>query len=120
MLEYRELKIRITADPAGGFKTYAEGPSGTASGTFQAPFSDLELGKLIGKIGRPRQDARSGHAPDLDLVARFGGDLFNALFRERIRDLYRDSLPGSSERGKALRITLALTEAPALMGLPWE
>ena len=120
MLEYQELKIRITADPEGGFKAYAQGPNGNASGTFQAPFSDFELGKLIGKIGRPRQDARSGDAPDLELVERFGGDLFNALFRERIRDLYRDSLTSAESHDKGLRVTLALTEAPVLMRLPWE
>lgn len=120
MHEFRELKIRITPDGAGGFRTVAEGPKGEAKGAFEVPFLDLELGTLIGKVGRARQNARSGALPDLQLVKGFGGKLFDALFQEKIRDLYRDSLTSSQEQGKRLRITLALTDVPLLMQIPWE
>jgi CHAT domain len=120
MHEFRQLKIRITPDGAGGFRTVAEGPTGEAHGTFEVPFSDFELGNLIGKVGRARQNARSGALPDLDLVKGFGGKLFDALFREKIRDLYRDELTSSQQQGKRLRITLALTDVPMLMQIPWE
>ena len=120
MHEFRQLKIRITPDGAGGFRTDAEGPTGEAHGTFEKPFTDLELGTLIGKVGRARQDARSGVSPDLALVKDFGGKLFQALFREEIRDLYRDELRSSQEQGERLRITLALTDVPLLMQIPWE
>jgi CHAT domain len=120
MHEFRQLKIRITPDGAGGFRTDAEGPTGEAHGTFEKPFTDLELGTLIGKVGRARQDARSGVSPDLALVKDFGGKLFQALFREKIRDLYRDELRSSEEQGERLRITLALTDVPLLMQIPWE
>jgi hypothetical protein len=120
MHEFRELKVRITSDTAGGFRTLAAGPTGEAEGTFAAPFSDFELGTLIGKVGRARQNARSGISPDLELVKGFGGKLFDALFHDRVRDLYHDSLTATRAQGKRLRITLSLKDVPQLMQIPWE
>jgi hypothetical protein len=122
MLEYRELRIRITKDAAGGYRTYAEGPSGIASGVFMPPFSDEELDGIVGEIsdqvGRARK--RRAETPDSALVKHFGGVLFDALFEDEIRDLYNGSLRAAADQGKGLRLTLALKDAPKLMLVPWE
>jgi hypothetical protein len=121
MYEYRELRIRIERDAAGTFKTYAAGPSGETSGEFTLPFSDLELENMLLRIsGQLARGVRRVETPETSLVTDFGGKLFGALFQGRIRDLYHDSLAGAEAQGKGLRITLALTDVPELMQLPWE
>ena len=121
MHEYRELKIRIERAGDGGFRTFAVGPSGEASGSFVLPFSELELEnvllRLSGQVGRR---TRRVETPELSLVTSFGGKLFDALVQGRVRDLYHDSLAGARAQDKGLRITLALTDVPELMQLPWE
>jgi CHAT domain-containing protein len=121
MYDYRELRIRIERDAAGGFKTYASGPSGETSGTFTLPFSELELENMLLRIsGQVARGVRRVETPEASLVTGFGGKLFEALFQGRIRDLYHDCLAGSQAQGQGLRITLALTDVPDLMQLPWE
>jgi hypothetical protein len=122
MLEYRELRIRISADGVGGFRTHAEGPTGVCSGEFVPPFDDDELDEILelisGQVGRQR--TRRVEAPDYALVKHFGEVLFDALFDGEIRDLYHDSLRAAHDQRKGLRITLALTNVPRLMLVPWE
>jgi len=114
--EYRDLKIRIERNPAGGFKTYAAGPAGETSGTFELAV-DGELMETVAKLGRR---VRGGGTPEDTLAKSFGATLFDTLFRGRLRDLYHESLSGAQAQGKGLRITLALTDVPELMQLPWE
>lgn len=122
MLEYRELRIRITGDSETGYRTYAEGPSGHASGVFVPPFTEQELGEIVGEIsdqvGKARK--RRVEAPDVALVKHLGESLFDALFEDEIRDLYNGSLRAAEDQGKGLRLTLALKDAPNLMLVPWE
>jgi len=114
VLEYRELKIRVERNPLGGFRTYAAGPTGEAAGAFDLAL-DADLMGSVYELGR-----RVRRAPAGSLAEDFGGKLFDALFRDEIRDLYHESLSRAQTQGKGLRITLALTEVPELMQLPWE
>jgi hypothetical protein len=122
MLEYRELKIRISRDAAGGYRTYADGPTGTASGSFVAPYSSEELDDLLreisGQVGQARK--RRVEAPDTARIKHFGGVLFDALFEDDLRDVYSASLRAVEDQGKGLRVTLSLKDAPELMLVPWE
>jgi CHAT domain len=119
--DYNELRIRIERSGAGGFKAYATGPSGETSGDFTLPFSELELENMLLRISsHVARGVRRVETPESSLVTAFGGKLFEALFIGRIRDLYHDSLAGARAQGKGLRITLALTDVPELMQLPWE
>jgi drug/metabolite transporter superfamily protein YnfA len=51
---------------------------------------------------------------------RFGGNLFGAVFQDRVRDVYHGALSQAEQEGRGLRITLYLTEVPELMHVPWE
>lgn len=119
MHEYCELKVRIERE-ADAFRVAATGPSGEATGTFEVPFSQVELENLVLRVSRPRQTVRRIDSPEMELVRRFGNELFNSIFQARIRDVYRDSYAQARAEGKGLRITLALGDAPDLMNLPWE
>jgi hypothetical protein len=114
VLEYRELKIRVERNPLGGYRSYAAGPTGEAAGAFDLAV-DPDLMESVYELGR-----RVRRAPADTLAQDFGAKLFDALFRDDIRDLYHESLSRTQTQGKGLRITLALTEVPELMQLPWE
>ena len=122
MLEYRELRIRISRDPAGEYQTYAEGPSGNASGHFTPPYAKGELNGFLGEISDQVGSARKRRAesPDTARVRHFGGMLFDSLFENEIRDLYNGSLRAAEDQGKGLRLTLSLKDVPELMLVPWE
>ncbi len=120
MHEYCELKVRIERSDDQAFRVAAAGPSGEATGTFQVPFSQVELENLVLRVSRPRQTVRRIDSPEMELVRRFGNELFNSIFQSRVRDVYRDSYAQARAEGKGLRVTLALGDAPDLMNLPWE
>jgi hypothetical protein len=84
------------------------------------PISEVELENLVLRISRPRQTVRRIDSPEMELVRRFGNELFDSIFQSRVRDVYRDSYAQARAEGKGLRITLALAGAPDLMNLPWE
>jgi hypothetical protein len=120
MHEYCELKVRIERGDDQAFRVAAAGPSGEATGTFKVPFSQVELENLVLRVSRPRQTVRRIDSPEMELVRRFGNELFNSIFQSRVRDVYRDSYAQARAEGKGLRVTLALGDAPDLMNLPWE
>jgi len=54
-------------------------------------------------------------------VARvFGGQLFEAVFKDDVRTCLLRSLDEADRRGTGLRLRLRLTEVPELNDLPWE
>jgi len=121
MAAYSELRIRFEPAPDGaGYAVQAQGLSGEADGTFRLPTSKLELENLALRLSRGRAAVRRIDSPELDLARRFGGELFDALFSGQVRDLYRDALSVARSEGKGLRVTLALTNVPELMHVPWE
>ena len=121
MTGYDELRIRLEpAAEAGMYELFAEGPTGETTGRFHLPWADLELENFVLKLGRPRQGVRRVDSPEFALARRMGCQLFESLFTERVRDLYRGSFQQARAEGKGLRITLALANAPELMHIPWE
>jgi hypothetical protein len=120
MAAYSELRIRFEKAPEGdGYVLHAAGPSGKADGAFTLPTSKLELENFALRLSRGRV-VRGVDSPEVGLARRFGSDLFDALFAGNVRDLYRDSLSVARGEGKGLRLTLALTNVPELMHVPWE
>ena len=87
MHEYCELKVRIERTDDQAFRVAAAGPSGEATGTFQVPFSQVELENLVLRVSRPRQTVRRIDSPEMELIRRFGNELFNSIFQSRVRDV---------------------------------
>jgi hypothetical protein len=118
--EYEALRIRLQPGEAGNYKVLASGPFGEVSGDFRLPFEGAELENFILRIGRPRRGVRKLGSPEMTAAQTLGSGLFDALFRENLRDLYHTTSAEADAAGKGLRITLLLGQAPELMNVPWE
>ena len=98
-------------------------PAGEASGKFIRPFTPGQLKgiKTIIELAmlRSRERTRAALAQELRRIRKFGGDLFDALFKDDIRSCYEASLRLAYSQGKGLRIKLRI-EPPELMDVPWE
>jgi TonB family protein len=95
-------------------------PTGQASGEFILPFSDVELGNFLSRIGQVRRSMRRVDAPELHAAKEFGGRLFNAVFSGEMIAQLRGSVEQSINCDHGLRIRLRLTDVPELADLPWE
>ena len=120
MYEYEALRIRLQPAGDGTYQVLASGALGDVSGSFELPFKGVELENFILRISRPRRGVRKLGSPEMTSAQTLGTELFNALFRENLRDLYHTASAEADASGKGLRITLLLGQAPELMNVPWE
>lgn len=121
MHSYDELSIRITPSSiAGTYAVVAWGAAGDESGEFVVPFEDLEVDNFVLRVGRTRRNTRRLQSPEMAHAKEFGGRLFDALFQDRVRDIYRRSREMATDAGKGIRLSLKLSGAPELLNLPWE
>ena len=120
MSDFDELRIRI-ARANGSYRVEAAGVAGTYRDTFTLPFDarDVEL-FLLRVSGRGRTATRRIESSERQLIADFGGKLFDALFTGDVGVAYRVSRAEAERDSKSLRVTLSLLDAPELMQLPWE
>jgi hypothetical protein len=95
-------------------------PTGQATGEFVLPFSDVELGNFLSRIGQVRRSMRRVDAPELHAAKEFGGRLFSAVFSGEMIAQLRGSVEQSLSSDRGLRIRLRLTDVPELSDLPWE
>ena len=95
-------------------------PTGQAAGEFILPFSDVELGNFLSRIGQVRRSMRRTDAPELQAAKEFGGRLFSAIFSGEMIAQLRGSMEQSLGADHGLRIRLRLTDVPELADLPWE
>ena len=63
---------------------------------------------------------RKINSPEMDAVRIFGSDLYQAVFDGEIGQRLADSLTMARQQKLPLRIRLHLSDAPALIDLPWE
>lgn len=117
--EYNELRIRIDRASEGSYRVLASTRSAEAHGSFELPFNELEQENFVLRLSRPRDRRRLGSSA-LGDAKRFGGELFGALFRGQVHNLYRDALGEARAGGRGLRITLCLSGSPELIDVPWE
>ena len=71
------------------FHVEASGAGGQRVGTFELPFSPVELENYILRFGRTRQTVRRIDSPEMDLARTFGGKLFQALTAGPVGEGYR-------------------------------
>lgn len=118
---YDELRIRF--HPAGDncYRTVATAADdSTASAAFEVPFTELELDNFVLRVGRQRLPLRNYRSTPMKEARQFGERLFDALMVEEVRDVFRSARGVAENSRKGLRLTLCLSDAPALMDLPWE
>jgi hypothetical protein len=119
--DYAELKLRIEPASAGGYRVTAFGPDGgTATGTFELPFSATELDNFVLRVGLTRRGNRSYRSSQMEEAKRFGAAIFDALIHGDVRDVYRAARSHANAESRGLRVTFNLTGAPELMQIPWE
>lgn len=102
-------QVRVSQSPSGD----------TPRQTFRSPFTDVHLENLVLTLQPRRGSERPAAGPEIELVKRAGGDLYEALFHDDLGACLHRSLAVVEARGHGLRIRLALSGAPAL-ALPWE
>jgi Tol biopolymer transport system component len=113
-------------------------PGGTASRTFDLPFSREQLQIFVlTAIGLgQRRKVRRIESPEMQAVKTFGGQLFEAVFDDDVHDCLRTSLHDAGRDGTGLRIRLRLDdtvdaletkldgtdddETVSLCDVPWE
>ncbi len=117
-----DLSIEPIAGARGRYRARVlNSPAGQASVEFKLPFSKDRLENYILKMGRTRQGVRGLNSSEGRAAQEFGGLLYDAVFRDQVRDCLRSSLNLANQQpDHGLRIRLRLTEAKALADLPWE
>lgn len=120
MLEYDRLILRIDPAAQGGYDVHAEGSGGDGNERFELPFHERDLENFVLRMSRGRRGRRRVETPETERARDFGGQLFDAIFAGRVRDVYRNSLAAARREERGLRITLHLTQVPELMDIPWE
>src|SRR5687767_12216782 len=121
---YADFDLLIEPGDAGTYRARVlKSPVGeTRPVAVTIPFSDLELENFLLRIGRPRrQPTRGEGSPEAEVVREFGRRLFDAVFRDQVRDALADSRAHvEAEEGTGLRVRLRLADSPELADLPWE
>jgi len=103
---------------AGGlYHVKARSFNGEAKHQFALPFTLDDAKKTILRIEKSLAD----HTLNLDVVKKFGGDLFEAVFQKEVRTTFKSSLDLTrTQEGEGLRLRLHLQDVPVLSHLPWE
>jgi CHAT domain-containing protein len=120
--DYDELRLRIELGPGErSYRALAFGPGQSSASTeFQLPFDQTQLENFILRVARTRRGVRSFRSPQMQQAKAFGGELFDAVFRDDVRELYVAARRSAEEHERGLRVTLSLSGAPELMEIPWE
>lgn len=121
--EYSDFDLLIEPGPHDGYRARVLGsPAGeTRAVSIDVPFSDLEIENFLLRIGRPRRHAVRGlRSPEVTAIREFGAKLFDAVFRDDLRQALRVSMDEVEGADKGLRVRLRLTDCPELADLPWE
>jgi tetratricopeptide (TPR) repeat protein len=119
-MKYDDFDLQI--EPAGDKYRVRllNAPTGQATSEFILPFTEIELGNFLSRIGQVRRTMRRVDAPELQAAKEFGGKLFGAIFSGEMIAQLRGSMEQASEKEHGLRIRLRLTDVPSLADLPWE
>ena len=98
-------------------------PAGQASSIFSFPFSETEINNFLLSVEKAQHNNRSlDHNISVNpLTAKKVGEvLYKTIFCNEIAESFRASQAISQQSDQRLRIRLNLSNAPALIRLPWE
>lgn len=126
-MKYETFSMRIEPSSEGSYAVSVQSPQGEGQGTFQLPrigeppWAGANPG--LGRTGEIRDlvtPLSTCRAPALDA----GKELFRALFREEVTNLFHASLGSFRGRHQGLRIDISIDprrpESAPLQKLPWE
>jgi tetratricopeptide (TPR) repeat protein len=126
-MQYESFSLRLEPSPDSSYSLSVQSPQGEGQGTFHVP----RMGGLPWAGARPWGD-REGETRDLvppastreAIALAAGKELFRALFRGEVANLFHASLGSLGSRRQGLRINLSIDprrpELALLQQLPWE
>ncbi len=119
--EYDELEIRLTPGRGEAYNVEIESASeARGHGQFLAP-TDIDLERFRRLVDPRSRRVRSGGGSSLDVAARFGSGLFDALLQDAsVREVYTSARRDARTANRGLRLRVSLRAAPELAGIPWE
>jgi hypothetical protein len=119
---FDELQIRLTPGREGTYNVAVSSAAGArGNGAFALPFSDVELENFRLTVDPRGGRVRGRSSPQVQRAREFGEALFGALLQDdAVRDVYVAAANDAERAGRGMRLTLYLTAAPDLAGVPWE
>ncbi|MDQ3247872.1 MAG: hypothetical protein M3Q45_01560, partial [Chloroflexota bacterium] len=123
-LDYLDFTIEIDLAHEHGYPLEVNSPAGEALAIMQWPTSAAQPPQSLSMLRARQRDftVGSGTAPPanpIKLAEQWGRTLFDALFRDEVRNRYDVSRLIARNQNKGLRIILRI-RPPELAVLPWE
>jgi len=123
-VEYLDFDLEVTAADGGAFTVRVlRSPAGEATGTMRLPFDSLVLQNRLQALQiallRSGTTRRRVETPEAHTVAKFGEELWDALFNGDIRARFEASRSEARRLDAGMRIKLRFEDA-SLAALPWE
>jgi len=126
-MKYESFSLCIEPDAARSYAVSARSPQGEGQGTLQAPQSSetpwAEDATEPCWAGEMRDLCAPRSAPEEPILDK-GRELFRALFRDEVGNLFHSSLGSLRGRHQGLRINISINprrpELAPLQALPWE
>lgn len=121
---YRDFDLLLEESIGAGYRARVIGsPAGeTESVAIELPFTEQDIEIFLLRIGRQRRGAPSdeAHSSLSSTIEEFGAELFDAVFRDQIRDAFMTSIGIAEADDAGLRIRLRFARAAELANFPWE
>jgi CHAT domain len=119
---FDELQIRLTPGREGAYNVAISSAAGArGNGSFALPFSDVELENFRLTVDPRGGRVRGRSSPQVQRAREFGEALFGALLcDDAVRNVYVAAANDAERAGRGMRLTLYVTAAPDLAGVPWE
>lgn len=114
-IHYEDFEIEIRPFDGQEYELIVRSPAGDGREKATFPFDDEQLKDRL-------LDVQAAWEEEKQAVQEFGSELFEFLFPDELRGLYRASLNQVSKVGQGLRLKLRLGDPsdPKLAFLPWE
>jgi tetratricopeptide (TPR) repeat protein len=121
-MEYDDFVIQILHGQDGSYGVLVESPVGSGKGRFElSGLGAAARGALGPVVTRDVRPAESGGGPRSRTAGEIGDDLFQALFRDGVGNLFYKNLGRIEGSGRGLRIRMRIDLGLGhVMALPWE
>lgn len=116
--EYLDFDLAIEKRE-GGYRAHVLDWQGAqAAAPLTLELSDDEINAFLEQLGHRR--VRGADNTRTAAAKAFGKKLFDALFHDDVRVLWKTALTFADAQDKGLRLRLRMSDAPELADLPWE